>query len=523
MSTPWASLLYPSADDAQSPVPAEPTFFHDLNLDQLADSLAGDKDPYGLRALLYAPAATQTIVAWRHAVFQDLEHAPVRGAVDNFLQDRAHFLDLESRRTQADHPHEKSRWRLDALALYCAAVRRFAAALQEAQPASDGFRALADHLRSYVASDALQALERDTQGLLRELDAIRYNVLMDDLRVEVSRAADEPDYGAEIARTFARFEGGTPARREQHMPSMGQCHLAAEPWLNTIDERILTQLTKLYPDLFARVQAHVRQTADVVDPVVQRVARELRFFLGWLHYIAPLQAAGQAFCYPQFAPDDGAIVATGTCDLVLAHQLAASKTPVVTNDFRLRPPERILLVSGPNQGGKTTFARAFGQLHYLARLGVPLPAAHATLRWWSTLATHFERAEDIHSLRGKLEDDLVRMHAILEHVDGASVVIMNEIFSSTTTDDARFLATRVLRQLLARSATAVCVSFLDDLVQVDAKAIVSMASTVNPDDPAIRTFRVLRKAPDGKAYAEALAAKHHLTPADLEARLGGVP
>ena len=50
-------------------------------------------------------------------------------------------------------------------------------------------------------------------------------------------------------------------------------------------------------------------------------------------------------------------------------------------------------------------------------------------------------------------------------------------------------------------------------------AVVSMASTVDPEDPAIRTFRVVRKPPDGKAFARALAAKHHLTRADLEARL----
>src|SRR5699024_1529710 len=117
-----------------------------------------------------------------------------------------------------------------------------------------------------------------------------------------------------------------------------------------------------------------------------------------------------------------------------------------------------------------------------------------------------------------LEDDLVRIHDILEQVDSESIVIMNEIFSSTTTRDARFLGERILRALVAARAVGVCVTFVDELAKLD-QAIVSMASTVDENDPAIRTFRIMRKAPDGKAYARALAVKHRLTREDLEARL----
>ena len=66
---------------------------------------------------------------------------------------------------------------------------------------------------------------------------------------------------------------------------------------------------------------------------------------------------------------------------------------VMTNDYRRTKAEKILVVSGPNQGGKTTFARAMGQLHYLAELGLPVPARQALVLHVNGISTHFERQE----------------------------------------------------------------------------------------------------------------------------------
>lgn len=505
------SILFdtPPRDFADAEV--VPDYFHDLNLDQLVDSVTEDKTEYDLKPFFFHQLHDFDSILYRQDVFRDFRNSP---AILNQILDFASTMhDVREHLLQAGrlrYVYQKESWFLEGVTIYCAGVSRFAAELDRAAPQSSGLQRISQYLTGYAASDAFIGLLQEGAKVKDALSQIVYNLHIRGGRVTVRRYEPAPDYGADVVETFQRFKQGEV---EDHLGKLRE-----HTDLNHIEEQILDCVSLLFPETFKALGDFCSQHNRFLDDVVTRFDREVQFYIAYVNLMASIEQATTSFCYPSLSMDSTAEFARNTFDIVLARKLSQDKRKIVTNDFQLSGEERILVVSGPNQGGKTTFARTFGQLHHLACIGCPIPGTESDLLIYDNLFTHFEREEHLPDQSGKLEDDLLRVAEILENATDRSVIVINEIFTSTTLKDALLLGRALMDQIIDLGSRCVYVTFVDELSRIG-PATVSMVSTVDPINPADRTFRVVRKAADGLAYALAIAEKYSVTYEQLSERI----
>lgn len=496
----FTSILFPqgSAPTGVGPVPG---CFPDLHLDEIIAAItAGHPDDH-VNRLFYVPPREVSTVEHRHQVFRDLERHQIRQPLLDFVDGMRTMRHRRQQASRLRHPLQRQGWFISAIQTFCDTVALLRDDLARAKPASRGLVDFADYVAGYVETETFRNLVSDAEAVQTELRKVRYTVRIQDLRVRVEKYAGQIDYGEGAVATFQRF--AAEASKDYHVPAKNHAGT------NHVEERVLDCVAELYPDAFALLHGFCRRNEHFVDTTIARFGHEICFYLYYLAFIGRLTTADLNFSYPEVTSELGVLSVDDAFDLALAIKSTGDAQPLVGNDFRLSGPERILVVTGPNQGGKTTFARTIGQCAYLASLGCPVPAARAKLTLPDHIYTHFERQETLSTLHGRLEDELIRIHDILSHATTASLIIMNESFSSTTLNDALQIGTEILQRIIKLGCAAVYVSFLDDLAGMD-QACVSMVGEVAPDDPAQRTFKFTRRPADGLAYAAALANKYGL-------------
>jgi len=505
------SILFEFPDSGNFGEKIEPPgFFRDLNLDQIVDAITTGREEYNLKPFFYARLNNLATIGYRQEIMRDLESEPLFADIKSF-SNRMHSMRNHLAAAQNWHyQYSKERWLLDAVETYCEAAMELRRNLERSAPHSRGLHNFENYLAQYVESGQFKTLFQSVKEVKSGLSAIRYCVLIKGGSVTVRPYDSEIDYSAAVEETFAKFKQG--AVKDYRVKS------TMYAGMNHIEAAILDRVAKLNPDAFRALDDFCAKNNNFLEKPIADFDREIQFYVAYLEYAEMFKRAGLKFCYPQVSDTRKDVCNRDGFDLALAGKLIKEHARVVCNDFTLSGSERIFVVTGPNQGGKTTFARTFGQLHYLAGLGCPVPGSEARLFLFDRLFTHFEREENIKTLRGKLQDDLVRIHHILEKATPDSIVIINEIFSSTSVKDGVHLGRKILEQLSQLDSLCVCVTFLDELASFNEKTV-SVVAAVAPEDRTLRTFKVERRSADGLAYALAIAEKYRLTYDRLKARL----
>lgn len=193
---------------------------------------------------------------------------------------------------------------------------------------------------------------------------------------------------------------------------------------------------------------------------------EVSFYMGVAKIIEKAEEIGMPTCFPKVAEESQGkcMYAKDLYDLSMALYLGKPKERIteedlVFNDMAMEDGE-FMIITGPNQGGKTTFLRAAGIAQVLMQAGAPVPASEFTSSISDIIYTHFPEEEDKDMKYGKLAEELARLREAFEQITDKSLILLNDSFATTTTKEGSDIAADITKALALISSRMIFVSHL---------------------------------------------------------------
>lgn len=140
------------------------------------------------------------------------------------------------------------------------------------------------------------------------------------------------------------------------------------------------------------------------------------------------------------------------------------KVDAVYNTMSIKD-KSLIIITGANQGGKSTFLRSVGIAQVMMQCGLMVPARHYKSGLFPSLFMHFTRREDSEMNSGRLDEELNRMNEIVKHLGPDSLILLNESFATTTELDGSAIAYDIIRALNESGVKIITVTHLLSFAQ----------------------------------------------------------
>ncbi|MGB9755671.1 MAG: MutS-related protein [Desulfurella sp.] len=481
---------------------SQPEYFYDLNLDKIINQIVFNKTKYNLKPFFYTTLDNIEDIKYRHEILMDLENPKISDIVNAFCFQIENVKEFLEKSQKSFYKHEIQFYFLSAVNNYCNAVFYLSKIFLDIPIKSEGLKIFFKFLQDYTKNERFVNLSNLAANLAKDILKIEFNILLKDATITVSEGQQE-NFEQEVINIFSQLTESLNKEYTSFKLSLS---------INHIESQILEKVELLYPETFIMLENFYNQNQDFIDTNIEEFVNQVQFYFAFLDYIKQFEQNYIGFCYPNFT-NNKPILIEKVFDIDLAWQLTKVNKQCVANDFYMN--KNIAIVTGPNHGGKTTFLRSIAQVAYFSKIGLKVPAKRADIFLFDSIWTHFERQEIVQSLKSRLESDLIRIKTILDNATDKSLIVLNEIFSSTTYNDALFLSKQIIKMILKKGCLCIIVTFMEELCQIEQTE--SFVAEIDKNQE--RTFKIVKKSPDGLAYAMSIVSKYRLTKEDLKQRI----
>lgn len=527
------SLLQPEATQENAFVRISDRVYDDLNLAHVAEAVSGER--YGRdhfdRILRRMPVDLK-VSRYRSEVIADLRANPE--LVRELEREVEACAELLTARYSYSEDLLETVGRLTELELFVDRVRSFGEVLERwrEQLSSAALLRFEDALKSARENALFVTLQKELPKLrkgLRNRRSLTVGINLDDkMRPQAATLLSVNEHAfsetTSLQRVLSRFtpEGAAQPLHTNELPESLRRSDGSSPALSPLFQ----DLEQLLRSIVRPVAKGLRRYSYVQTRMIADIGAELSLYLGIVALFDRLEQRGFPVCAPSLQEFHQAHPPTQVTELyALFLPELAKPAEVVRNDYEVNEGEALLILTGPNSGGKTTYLRAVAQTQFLAQHGFPVPGRDAKVSVVPGILSLFAAGdgEEI-TAEGRLAQELRQLSEMIGEAPEGALFLFNEAFSSTGTDDALEIAETVIRGIVDAGGRVLFATHLHALAgkweelsrEFGEAEVVNLVARTEGGAP---TFRVERGEPEGRSYAGRLVTQFGLDYETIRNRL----
>ena len=523
---------------------ADTNLARDLNIKRLVRSLSitPQYEQYVQSVILTLTTDIETI-RYRQAILKDLLRSPA--LVQQLEQVLDAIITLESYLVAPqwkDNLLRQVAWRLSELERFVDTVVALDDILTDAADniQSEGLQKLRQAIKDTLGGDIFQQLRDELPTLIPQIRRIRSITvginLDEEMRPVSATLLDTHQEPIAKESMLSRLLGMNkqdsllaPIHDARKINGIPDAQVELRDRKSPFMPVLFKDLSELLDETSRPIIQTLRKYTQINSQFLIALKMDIAFYLGAVQMIERVRNSGLAMCEPE-----ALVVEARTTDLdglyninLCLQYLAKNETPehIVGNDARFDEDGRIFILTGPNQGGKTTYTQAVGLAHLLFQAGLYVPATSARLSPVDNIYTHFAAEERPNLESGRLGEEARRLNTIFSHATRYSLVLLNESLASTAATESLFIAQDVVRAFRLLGVRAIFATHLHDLAadaprlndETDGDSrIISVVSQVEVEhdengQTVQHTYKIIPSPPVSKSYAIELAARYGIS------------
>ncbi|MDQ2084938.1 hypothetical protein RBH29_00610 [Herbivorax sp. ANBcel31] len=547
----FISLLWPSKEvfrNSEQVISDNCDMISNLELQELANALSPDTHhTISVKDLLTNLSEDTNVIKYRLDVIEDLLNNPqIVSCFKNILPLMDELLIISTHRSFHEIILQETASRVGELDTYISCITQLKKVFEETNKnlKSTGLNKLYEKIKNVSNDVVFKSMEKELPELqkgLRKISSvtlgINFNAKLHPFEFTIVSINEEPyKENTLMNRLFGKKStskqtGISPFVEIKEIETIKNNRIASIP--NPFQLAIFKELDNITQSATKPIAKSIAKYVKVNSRLLIDLRTEIIFLLGLEKLIYKMKSMELNMCKPEvLSKEKRQYKINEMYNINLAINMSYVETDkklndkIVCNNFDFDKNSRIFILTGPNQGGKTTYTQAIGLVQILFQLGSYVPCKKAAISPVDKIFTHFPVEEKPESQLGRLGEESKRLKEIFNEATQYSLILLNESLQSTSPYEGLYISKEVIMGLKLLGARTIFATHFHELALnleklnssiPEGSKVVSLISSVienkelKNSEQAKRTYKIVQGIPQGKSYAKDIASKYGLS------------